>query len=126
LSRGGVPAQLCGAGGPCAPALAGQGLLGDGDLLLTACRVCVRCVLLAAVCVPGGRGELRATVGAVAGVGLPVAAGLTLSQAVPVRVRCSGGCRCESGGACGECGTCDGDAADGGDRVALRVASHSS
>src|SRR5699024_12676512 len=97
-----------------------------GEWRYTADRVCVRCVLLSAVCVTGGRGELQATVVAVAGVDLPVAAGLTLSQAVPVRVRCSGGCRCESGGACGECGTCDGDAADGGDRVALRVASHSS
>src|SRR5690606_5128267 len=74
------------AGGPCAPTLAGEDTLGDGDLLFAAGLVGRGSVFLAAVGVPGARRELQAALVAVAGVDAPVAAGLALCEAVPVGV----------------------------------------
>ena len=66
---------------PCARTLTGQNLVGYRDLLLLRglCGVSDAAVLL-----PGGLLELQAAVGAVAGVGGPVAAGLALGDGVPV------------------------------------------
>ena len=85
--RRGVAARtLAAAGvgaGPRAPALAGERLLGDGDLLLLGGQVGARRVRRAAVGRPGGIGELQAAVVTVAGVDRPVARALALRDGFP-------------------------------------------
>jgi hypothetical protein len=61
---------------PGAGALAVEDLLGDGDLLVAGGEVGARRVGPAAVRLPGGLGELQPAVEPVAGVDVPVAAGL--------------------------------------------------
>src|SRR5690606_16522567 len=86
---GGTQAELGRAGGPRAPALAVQDLLGDGDLLGLGGVVGAVGVLTAAEALPRGGGELQAAVEAVAGVDAPVAAALALSEPLP-RVNAGG------------------------------------
>ena len=81
--------------------------------------------LSATVCAPGGRGELQAAVVAIAGVDLPVAAGLTLCEAVPIRIRsCGGGGGHGSGGGANDHGS-GGDLCGSG-RGLAGVTSHKS
>ena len=61
-----------------------QGALSNDDLLFAGGFVSVRSELLAAVGAPGGVGELEASGVTVAGIDVPVPAGLALGQAVPV------------------------------------------
>src|SRR5699024_6684111 len=77
-----------------------KGALCDDDLLFARCLVCGRCEFATAVCLPGACRELQTTVVAIAGVDVPVAAGLALCEAVPVRIR-SSGC-----GWCHQCSSC--------------------
>src|SRR5690606_3032 len=81
--RRSADAELRGACGPGAPALAGLDLLRDVDLLLAGGLVGDRGVLAAAEGEPGRLGELQAAGEAVAGVDRPVSAGLALGEAVP-------------------------------------------
>src|SRR5699024_4913797 len=76
-------AQLGRAGRPRTPTLTVENVLGDRDLLTARCLVGARSVLGAAEGLPGGGGELEATVVAVAGIDRPVAAGLAFGQLVP-------------------------------------------
>ena len=69
--------------GPRAPALAGQGLLGDRDLLLRVARSARDAYCCAAEGVPGRLRELQAAVVAVPGVDRPVAAALALRDGSP-------------------------------------------
>jgi hypothetical protein len=83
LTQAGLPR----ADRPGTPALLRQDLLGDGDLGgLTG----LMGKALAAVVVPGGGVELQAAVIAVAGVGVPVPAGLAGGDLVPVAGRGGG------------------------------------
>src|SRR5215207_842423 len=77
-------AELARAGGPGAPALGGSDAFGDADLL-GAAGAGGRAGT--AVGAPGPRRELEAAGVAVAGVDAPVAARLTLGQAVPDAAR---------------------------------------
>src|SRR5699024_4293341 len=81
-----VQAELRGAGGPRPPALAREGALRDGDLLLAGRLVGGGRELGAAVGRPGARRELQPALVAVACVDGPVAAGLALRETVPVGV----------------------------------------
>src|SRR5699024_49213 len=69
--------------GPRAGALAGEHALADLDLLLLGGLVGGRGELVAAVAGPGLGGELQAALVAVAGVDVPVAAGLALRHLLP-------------------------------------------
>src|SRR6185312_14960415 len=97
-------AQLGRACGPGAPALGGQDLFGDADLLGLAG---VRRATRTAEGVPGALAELQATVVAVAGVDGPVATGLALGDGIP-GAGGSGG-----GGSCPHAGCCTGDGQGG-------------
>ena len=96
--RRGVQAELGGAGRPCAPTLTCQNLFGDCDLLFPRSLAGEGGVLLAAVGVPGGGGELEATVVAIASVDCPVATGLALCETIPVGIRGCGSGRGQQGG----------------------------
>src|SRR5699024_8786476 len=91
-----------GASWPCAPTLLGQGALCNDDLLFARCLVCGRSELAAAKCLPSGSRELQTSVVAVTGVDVPVATGLALCKAVPVRVWSSGCGWCHQGSSCAE------------------------
>src|SRR4051812_396515 len=95
---------------PLAEAGAGAEHLGDGDLLLAGGEVGARGVLQAAGGRPRRLGELQAAVVAVAGVGVPVAAGLALGDPVP-HARADRGCRGAAAGRAAAGGTVAGGAA---------------
>src|SRR5690606_27549130 len=103
----------------------------DRDLLLTRGLVGRRGVLGATVGGPGARRELQAALVTVAGVDGPVAARLTLGQAVPVGVGGGVGGRREGQAGGGECGSREHDlhgvlgrGGGGGSTVASGVRGH--
>ncbi len=81
---GGPPSQVPAADRPGADALADQHSLGHGDLLAWGGQIGSGSVGDAAVAGPGVLQELQAAVVAVAGVDVPVTAGLALGDAAPV------------------------------------------